>query len=94
MSLICYEFTIFIVTNMSLMCTIGTLNPRAHYVSGMGLDQLNALRNAFERIINLDTAVAVLSEAQTFYANASFFSSPITQKMTVGGKTSPAMHLF
>jgi hypothetical protein len=79
---------------MSLMCTMGTLNPRAHYVSGMGLDQLNALRTVFERMIDLDTAATVLSEAQTFCAKASFFSSPLTQKMAVGGKTSPAMHLF
>jgi hypothetical protein len=61
---------------MSLMCTIGTLNPRAHYVSGMGLDQLNALRTVFERMIDLDTAATVLSEAQTFCANASFFFKP------------------
>jgi hypothetical protein len=55
MSLICYEFTIFIVvvTNMSLICTAGALNPRGHYVSGMGPGQLNALRTAFERMTDL-----------------------------------------
>jgi hypothetical protein len=63
MSLICYEFTIFVVTNMSLICTADTLNSRVHYVSGMGLGQLNALRTAFERMTDLDTTVATLSEA-------------------------------
>jgi hypothetical protein len=48
MSLICYEFTIFVVTNMSLICIAGALNPRGHYVSGMGPSQLNALRTTFE----------------------------------------------
>jgi hypothetical protein len=63
MSLICYEFTIFVVTNMSLICTAGALNPRDHYVSGMSLDQLNVLRTAFERMTDLDTAAAAPSEA-------------------------------
>jgi hypothetical protein len=63
MSPICYEFTIFVVTNMSLICTAGALNPRAHYISGMGPGQLNVLRTAFERMIDLDTAAAALSEA-------------------------------
>jgi hypothetical protein len=62
MSLICYEFTIFVVTNMSLICTADALNSRVHYVSGMGLGQLNALRTAFERMTDLDTTTATLSE--------------------------------
>jgi hypothetical protein len=94
MSLICNEFTIFIVTNMSLICTVGALNPRAHYVSSMGPNQLNALRTAFERMTDLDTAVAALSEAQTFCAKAGSFSSPLAWKMAVDGKMSPDMHLF
>jgi Na+-translocating ferredoxin:NAD+ oxidoreductase RnfD subunit len=94
MSLICYEFTIFVFINMSLICTAGALNSRGHYVSGMGTDQLNALRIVFERMTNLDTAVAALSEAQTFYANASSFSSPLAHKMAVDGKMSSGMHLF
>jgi hypothetical protein len=65
MSLIYYEFTRFVVTNMSLIYTAGALNPRAHYVSGMGPSQLNALRTAFKRMIYLDTAVAALSDVQT-----------------------------
>jgi hypothetical protein len=63
MSLICYEFTIFVVTNMSLIYTAGALNPRGHYVFGMGPGQLNALRTAFERMTNLDTLTSTLSEA-------------------------------
>jgi hypothetical protein len=63
MSLIYYKFTIFIVTNMSLICTTDALNPRAHYVSGMSPGQLNALRTAFERMTDLDTAAAALLEA-------------------------------
>jgi hypothetical protein len=65
MSLICYEFTIFIVTNMSLICTAVALNPRAHYVFGMGPGQLNTLRTAFKKMIDLDTAAAALSNTQT-----------------------------
>jgi hypothetical protein len=94
MSLNCYEFTIFIVTNMPLICTADALNSRGHYVSGMGPGQLNALRTAFERMIDLDTAAATLSEAQTFYAKTGSFSCPLTQKMTVDAKTSPIMHLL
>jgi hypothetical protein len=94
MSLICYEFTIFVVTNMSLICTAGALNPRGHYVSSMGPGQLNALRTAFERMTDLDTAVAALLEAQTFCAKTNSFSSPLAHKMTVDGKMSPDMHLF
>jgi hypothetical protein len=60
MSLICYEFTIFVVTNMSLICTVGALNSRAHYVSGMGPGQLNVLRTVFERMTDLDTTAAAL----------------------------------
>jgi hypothetical protein len=76
MSLICYEFTIFVVTNMSLICIAGALNPRGHYVSGMGTGQLNTLRTTFERMTDLDTTTVALSEAQTFCAKAGFFSSP------------------
>jgi hypothetical protein len=94
MSLICYEFTIFVVTNMSLVCTTGDLNPRAHYVSGMSPGQLNVLRTAFERMTYLDTAAAALSKAQTFCAKAGSFSSPLAQKMMVDGKMSSGMHLF
>jgi hypothetical protein len=94
MSLICYEFTIFVVTNMSLICTTGALNPRGHYVSGMGPGQLNTLRNAFERMTYLDTAASSLSEAQTFCVNAGSFLSSIAQKMMVDGKISPGMHLL
>jgi hypothetical protein len=46
--------SIFIVTNMSLICAAGALNPRAHYVSGMGIGELNALRTTFERMTDLD----------------------------------------
>jgi hypothetical protein len=94
MSLIYYEFTIFVVTNMSLICTAGALNPCAHYVFSMDHGQLNALRTAFERMIDLDTVAVALSEAQTLYAKIGYFSSPLAQKMAVDGKTSPGMHLF
>jgi hypothetical protein len=79
---------------MSLICAVGTLNPRGHYVSGMGPGQLNALRTAFKRMTDLDTAAAALSEAQTFYAKVGSFSSPLTQKMVVDGKILPGMHLL
>jgi hypothetical protein len=60
----------------------------------MCASQLNALRTAFERMTDLDTATAALSEAQFFCANAGSFSSPLTQKMAVDGKTSHGMHPF
>jgi hypothetical protein len=34
------------------------------------------------------------TEAQTFHVKASSFSSPLTQKMTVDGKTSSGMHIL
>jgi hypothetical protein len=94
MSPICYEFTIFVVTNMSLKCVAGALNPRGHYVFGMGTGQLNALRTAFVRMTDLDTVAAALSEAQTFCAKVDSFSSPLAQKIIVDDKTSPGMYLL
>jgi hypothetical protein len=79
---------------MSLICTSASPNPRGHYVSSMGSGQLNVLRTAFERMTDLDTAAAALLEAQTFFANAGSFSSPLAQKMEVDGKTSTGMHLL
>jgi hypothetical protein len=65
---------------MSHIYTAGALNPRAHYVFGMGPGQLNALRTAFKRMTDLDTAAAALSEVQTFCAKAGSFSSPSPRK--------------
>jgi hypothetical protein len=79
---------------MSLICAAGALNPRGHYVSGISLDQLNALITAFERKTDLDTTTAALSKAQTFCAKAGSFLSPLAQKMTVDGKMSSGMHLL
>jgi hypothetical protein len=78
MSPICYELTIFVVTNMSLICAAGALNPCGHYVSSMGTGQLNALRTTFERMTDLDITAATLSEAQTFCVKADSFSSSLT----------------
>jgi hypothetical protein len=72
MSLICYEFTIFVVTNMSLICTTGALNPRGHYVSGMGPGQLNTLRNAFERMIYRHSGIITIRGAN-FLCKCWFF---------------------
>jgi hypothetical protein len=46
------------------------------------------------QMTDLDTAAVTLSGAQTFCAKAGSFSSPLAQKMTVDGKTSPGMHLL
>jgi hypothetical protein len=59
----------------------------------MGTGQLNVLRTAFEIMTYVDTVVEVLSEAQTFCVKAGSFSSPLTQKMAVDGKTSPGMYI-
>jgi hypothetical protein len=59
------------------ICVVDALNPRDHYISGMGTSQLNALRTAFERMRDVDTAAEVLSEAQTFCVKAGSFSSPL-----------------
>jgi hypothetical protein len=75
------------------ICVAGSLNPRGHYISGMGTGQLNALRYAFERMTNVDTAVEALSEVQTFCVKVGSFSSPLAQKMAVDGKTSPGMYI-
>jgi hypothetical protein len=75
------------------ICVAGALNPRGHYISGMGTGQLSALRSAFERMIDVDTATEALSEAQTFCLNVVSFSSPLAQKMTVDGKMSPGMYI-
>jgi hypothetical protein len=77
MPLIYFEFTIFVVTNMSLICTTSALNPLGHYVSGMGTGQLNTLRTGFERMTDLDTMAITLSKAQTFCAKVGSFSSPL-----------------
>jgi hypothetical protein len=69
------------------------LNPCGHYISGMGTDQLSALRSAFERMTDVDIAAETLSEVQTFCVKAGSFSSHLTQKMVVDGKTSPGMYI-
>jgi hypothetical protein len=78
---------------MYLICVAGVLNPRGHYISGMGTGQLNALRSVFERMTDVDTSAEALSEAQTFCVNAGSFSSPLAQKMAVDSKTSPGMYI-
>jgi hypothetical protein len=78
---------------MSPIYAVGALNPRGHYVSGMGTSQLNALRIAFERMTDVDTAAEAQSEVQTFHVKAGSFSIPLAQKMAVDGKTSPGMHI-
>jgi hypothetical protein len=69
--------SIFIVTNMSLICVVGALNPRAYYIFDMGTGQLNALRTAFERMTDFDIAAEALLEAQTFCVKTDSFSSPL-----------------
>jgi hypothetical protein len=59
------------------ICVAGALNPRGHYISGMGIGQLSALRSAFERMTDVDTAAEALSEAQTLCVKAGSFSSPL-----------------
>jgi hypothetical protein len=59
----------------------------------MGTGQLNALRSAFERMIDVDTVAEALSEAQTFCVKVGSFSSPLAQKMMVDGKMSPGMYI-
>jgi hypothetical protein len=63
-------------------------------LSSMGPGQLNALRTAFERMTDLDTAAAAQSEAQIFCVKAGSFLSPLAQKMAVDCKTSHGMHLL
>jgi hypothetical protein len=55
------------------ICVVDALNPRDHYISGMGTGQPNALRSAFERMTDVDTAAKALSEAQTFCVKAGSF---------------------
>jgi hypothetical protein len=62
---------------MYLICVAGALNPRGHYISGMGTGQLSALRSAFKRMTDVDTAAEALSEAQTFCVKAGSFSSTL-----------------
>jgi hypothetical protein len=59
----------------------------------MGTGQLNALRSAFERMIDVDTVAEALSEAQTFCVKVGSFSSPLAQKMVVDGKMSSGMYI-
>jgi hypothetical protein len=75
------------------ICVAGALNPCGHYIFGIGTDQLNALRTAFERMIDVDTVAEALSEAQIFCVKAGSFSCPLAQKMAVDGKTSPGMYI-
>jgi hypothetical protein len=78
---------------MSPIRAAGALNPHAHYVSGMGTGQLNALRIAFERMTDLDTMAEALWEVQTFCVKVDSFSSPLSEKMVIDGKTSYGMYL-
>jgi hypothetical protein len=46
----------------------------------MGTGQLNALRSAFEKMTDVNTAAEALSEAQTFCVKAGYFSSTLPRK--------------
>jgi hypothetical protein len=89
-----YSLLLICLSYVQQICIAGALNPRAHYISGIGPGQLNVLRTAFERMTDFDTAAVALSEAQIFCAKTDSFSSPLAQKMTVDGKTSPSMQFF
>jgi hypothetical protein len=78
---------------MFLIYAAGALNPRGNYVSGMDTGQLNALRTAFERMTDVDTAAEALSEVQIFHTKAGSFSNPLAQKMMVDDKMSSSMHI-
>jgi hypothetical protein len=58
---------------MYFICVAGALNPRDHYISGMGTGQLNALRTTFERMTYVDTATETLSKVQTFCVKTGSF---------------------
>jgi hypothetical protein len=60
----------------------------------MGSNQLNALREAFERMTDVDTAAAALSEAQSYRLKSGSFTSPLAQKMACDGTTSPGSYIF
>ena len=55
----------------------------------MGTNQMNALREAFERMTDIDTAAEALSEAQIFRIKSGSFSGELAKKMACDGKTSP-----
>jgi len=55
----------------------------------MGTNQMNALREAFERMTDIDTAAEALSEAQIFRIKSGSFSDELAKKMACDGKTSP-----
>ena len=71
----------------------GALHPRAHYGYGMGSNQMNALREAFERMADIDTAAEALSEAQIYRTKGGSFSSELAKKMACDGKTSPGIDI-
>jgi len=55
----------------------------------MGTGQINCLREAFERMTDIDSAAAALSEAQIFRTKSGSFASELAKKMACDGKTSP-----
>ena len=60
----------------------------------MGSNQLNVLREAFERMTDIDTAAAALSEAQSYRLKSGSFTNPLAQKMACDGTTSPGSYIF
>jgi hypothetical protein len=73
------------------ICVAGALNPCGHYIFDMGTGQPSALRSAFERMTDVNTAAEALSEAQTSCAKVGSFSIPLAQKMAVDDKMSPGI---
>lgn len=59
----------------------------------MGSGQMTALRDAFERLTDVDTAAEALSETQTYRTKFGSFASPLARKMACDGKTSPGMFM-
>ena len=79
---------------MSFFFAAGALCPHSHYTYGIGSNQLNALREAFERMADVDTAAAALSEAQSYRLKSHSFTNPLAQKMACDGTTSPGSYIF
>ena len=69
------------------------MNPHSHYAYGMGSNQMNELRKAFERMTDTDTAAAALSELPLYRMKSGSFAGELAKKMATDRKTFPSMDL-
>jgi hypothetical protein len=79
--------------DMPVSFTAGALNPHNHYDYGSAPNLMKELREAFEYIVDTDTCITALQQAEHFRRRQDNFSTELTQRMAYDKIISPSMFL-